>query len=62
MNWAPEVVQAEMEYRIERALGTTYDGTTFEHLRAARRAHRSWWRRHRDQHSHHDEPEGTRAA
>lgn len=62
MNWAPEVVRVEMDYRIERATGLPHDGTTLEHLRAAQHAHRSWWRRHRDHHPHHDQTEGSRAA
>jgi hypothetical protein len=63
MNWAPEiVVRAEMDYRIERALGDTR--TTYEHLRAAQEAHPSWWRRYRANHAtHHDEPaSNSRAA
>lgn len=49
MNTTPEVVKAEMEYRLERARGG-HDGTTLEHLRAARASHPSWWRRLRVQH------------
>lgn len=45
----PEIVRAEMDYRLERALGTRH-GTTLEHLRAAREGHPSWWRRMRVQH------------
>ena len=51
MNSTPEVVKAEMEYRLERARGDVHDGTTLEHLRAARASHPSWWRRLRVQHS-----------
>jgi hypothetical protein len=55
MNTTPEVVKAEMDYRIERALGNARHGTTLEHLRAARASHPSWWRRMRVQHrSTHD--------
>jgi hypothetical protein len=55
MNTTPEVVKAEMDYRIERALGDVRHGTTLEHLRAARAGHPSWWRRMRVQHrSTHD--------
>ncbi|HEY7592239.1 MAG TPA: hypothetical protein VH969_03730 [Actinophytocola sp.] len=50
MNTTPEVVKAEMEYRLERARGDVRDGTTLEHLRAARAGHPSWWRRMRVQH------------
>ena len=49
MNWTPEVLRAEMDYRAERAIGDP--GTTLEHLRGARQAHQSWWRRHRANHS-----------
>jgi len=50
MNTSPEIVKAEMDYRIERALGDVHRGTTLEHLRAARASHPSWWRRLRVQH------------
>ena len=61
MNWAPEVVRAEMDYRVERALGDRR--TTHEHLRAAQAAHQSRWRRYRANHaSHHDEPESSSRA
>jgi hypothetical protein len=59
MNWAPETVRAEMDYRIERALGDRR--TTFAHRRAAAHARRSWWQRYRAGHAHDDEP-GERAA
>jgi hypothetical protein len=60
MNWAPEIVRVEMDYRVERALGDPR--TTFEHRRAATSAHPSWWRRHRAHHAaHHDEGD-SRAA
>jgi hypothetical protein len=41
MNVTPEMVRAEMDYRLERALA----GTELEHVREARRVHRSWWQR-----------------
>ena len=50
MNTSPEIVKAEMDYRMERALGDVRNGTTLEHLRAARASHPSWWRRVRVQH------------
>jgi hypothetical protein len=55
MNTTPEVVQAEMNYRIERAQSIAGHGTTPEQLRAARASHPSWWRRLRVQHrpTHH---------
>jgi hypothetical protein len=37
----PEFVKVEMEYRLERALA----GDELEHVRAARRLQRPWWRR-----------------
>jgi hypothetical protein len=60
MNWAPEVLQAEMDYRVERALGDPK--ITLEHRRAAAQAHQSWWRRHRDSSQPHDETESPQAA
>lgn len=51
MNTTPEVVKAEMDYRIERAQGSALHGTTPEQLRTARANHPSWWRRLRVQHS-----------
>jgi hypothetical protein len=56
-------MQAEMDYRVERALGDPRDGTTLEHLREARRSHPSWWQRYRANHAaHHDETRSPRAA
>lgn len=60
MNWAPEALRAEMDYRVERALGDPK--TTLEHRRAAGDAHLSWWQRYRAHHAHHDEAESSRAA
>lgn len=48
MNWTPEAVQAELEYRTEQAMGDRR--TTLEHLRGARASNPSWWRRMRTQH------------
>jgi hypothetical protein len=60
-NWAPEALQAEIDYRVERALGDRR--TTLEHVRAAQEAHPSWWRRYRANHAtHHDETGHARAA
>jgi hypothetical protein len=50
VNNYPEIVRAEMDYRVERALGDVRRGTTLEHLRAARATHPSWWRRMRVAH------------
>lgn len=47
MNWTPEIVRAEMDYRVERALGDVRRGTTLEHLRSVRAGRPSWWRRMR---------------
>ncbi|MCT2585333.1 hypothetical protein [Actinophytocola gossypii] len=44
MNTTPEMVRAEMDYRLERAVS----GVALEHLRAARALHRPWWRRRTD--------------
>jgi hypothetical protein len=41
MQWTPEVVKAEMDYRLR----TVRHGVTAEHLRAARRAHKPLWHR-----------------
>lgn len=60
MNWAPEILRAEMDYRVERALGDPK--TTLAQRRGARRAHQSWWRRHRGNASHHHETGSPRAA
>jgi hypothetical protein len=58
MNWAPEILRAEMDYRVERAIGDPR--TTLEHRRAAQRAHPSWWRRHRTSDaSDHDDDRGS---
>jgi hypothetical protein len=61
MNWAPEALQAEMDYRVERAIGDRR--TSREHVRAAQQAHQSWWQRYRATHAtHHDETGNSRAA
>jgi len=63
MNWAPEALRAEMDYRVERALGDSRDGTTLAHRREAKRSHQSWWQRYRAHHAaHHDEAGSSRAA
>ncbi|MGH3879920.1 MAG: hypothetical protein ACRDSK_23085 [Actinophytocola sp.] len=50
MQNSPEAVRAEMDYRLERAQSDVRNGTTLEHLHAARANHPSWWRRMRVQH------------
>ena len=44
MNVTPEIVRAEMDYRIERAL----EGAAVEQVRVARRAHRRFLRSRAD--------------
>jgi hypothetical protein len=41
MNVTPEMVRAEIDYRMEQAL----TGSDLEHVREARRLHPSWWQR-----------------
>jgi hypothetical protein len=41
MQYSPEIVKAEMDYRQHIAL----QGAELEHVRAARRAHPSMWKR-----------------
>jgi hypothetical protein len=45
MNVTPEIVKAEMNYRVERAIE---DAQRYR-VRAAGRAHRNWFRRSREQ-------------
>jgi hypothetical protein len=49
MNWTPEIVEAEMNYRVERAVGDVRDNELIARLHASRR-HPSWWRRRRAGH------------
>jgi len=49
MNWAPEIVKVEMDYRVERAVGDVRDNAQLARLRAEDQ-HPSWWRRLRTQH------------
>lgn len=61
MNWAPEALRAEMDYRVERAVGDPK--TTLAHRRAALHTHQSWWQRHRPNHAtHHNAPATPQAA
>lgn len=46
MQWSPEMVKAEMDYRQRAAR----KGAELEHLRAARQAHPSMWHRLRSRH------------
>jgi hypothetical protein len=57
MNWAPEIVMAEMNYRVERAVGDVRDNELIARLHATER-HLSWWRRLRAEHRHN----GARSA
>lgn len=54
MNSTPEVVRAEMDYRLERARRDMRNGT-LAHLRAARSSNPTWWRRLRVQHHQPDD-------
>jgi hypothetical protein len=49
MNWAPEIVKVEMDYRVERAVGDVRDNAQLARLHADRQ-HPSWWRRMRADH------------
>jgi len=49
MNWAPEIVKVEMDYRVERAIGDVRDNARLARLRADGQ-HPSWWQRLRAQH------------
>jgi hypothetical protein len=57
MNWAPEIVRAEMDYRVERALGDVRDNELIARLHATE-PHPSWWRRLRAGHRE----DGARSA
>jgi hypothetical protein len=59
MNVTPEVVKAEMDYRLEQARG----GSKLEHLHEATRLHRSWWQRVFGHHTEESDPgNGARLA
>lgn len=49
MNWTPEALKAEMDYRVERALQEADVEAARRHLREE---HPAWWRRLRTQHRH----------
>jgi hypothetical protein len=59
MNWTPEIVRVEMDYRVERVLGDARDRQRQALLRAAREDHPSWWQRLR---AHHHTENGERSA
>ncbi|MGH3763361.1 hypothetical protein [Actinophytocola sp.] len=44
MHVTPEILRAEMDYRVERARG----GTAPEYVSEVRRTHRAWFRHPRD--------------
>jgi hypothetical protein len=46
MEWTPEAVKAQMDYRLEDARRFA----TARQVRKARTRHPSWWRRLRSQH------------
>jgi hypothetical protein len=52
MTITPEIVKAEMDYRVERA----HANATRLRVRASGRAHHAWFRRH------HEHPEDTHRA
>lgn len=57
MNWEPVALRAEVDYRVERALG---DRVNAEHVREVHDRQSSWWQRIR---AHdHDESRGTARA
>lgn len=52
MNWEPVALRAEVDYRVERALG---DRVNSEHVRLLH-DRPSWWQRMRAHHTdHHDD-------
>jgi hypothetical protein len=58
MSWEPVALRAEVDYRVERALG---DRLNAEHVRVIH-DRQSWWQRRRAHADHHDESGGARAA
>lgn len=46
MNWAPELMRIEMDFRVERAVSGARFAERLAQRRAARAGHPSWWRRH----------------
>ena len=50
MNWAPELMRVEMDFRVEHAVGGARFAERLAQQRAARASHTSWWRRLRDDH------------
>jgi len=46
MNWAPELMRVEMDFRVERSVSGARFAERLAHRRAARAARPSWWHRH----------------
>jgi len=51
MNWTPEAVRAEMDYRVERALRSAEINEVLAYAHPVRHGPHAWWRRLRGQHS-----------
>jgi hypothetical protein len=45
MNWAPELMRVEMDFRVERAVSGARFAERLAQQRAARAGRPSWWRR-----------------
>jgi len=45
MNWAPELMRVEQDFRVERAVSGARFAERLAQQRAARAGHPSWWRR-----------------
>lgn len=50
MNWTPEAVRAEMNYRVERALREAEINEARTYAHPVRHGPHLWWRRLRAQH------------
>lgn len=50
MNWAPELMRIDLDFRMERAVSGARFAERLAQQRAARAGHPSWWRRHVDDH------------
>jgi hypothetical protein len=61
MNWTPEAVRAEMDYRVERALRDAQANDVRGYPHSVRHGPVTWWRRLRTQH-HTTQSEDRNAA
>jgi hypothetical protein len=50
MNWAPELMRVDMDFRMERSVSGARFAERLAQRRAARAAHPSWWQRHVSHH------------